>query len=53
MERKGEGGRQRGFFVSFGYTQDTEHECASFHGSTVFDPEAQARRGLAEVERTR
>src|SRR5205085_1692653 len=24
MEREGEGGRQRGFFVSFGYTNDAE-----------------------------
>jgi hypothetical protein len=26
MEREGEGGRQRGFFVSFGYTKDAEDE---------------------------
>jgi hypothetical protein len=31
MEREGEGGRQRGFFVSFGYTKDAEQECAAFH----------------------
>src|ERR1019366_10359614 len=50
IEREGEGGRdstelaevQRGFFVSFGYTKDAEHECAAFHGSTE----------LAEVKRT-
>jgi hypothetical protein len=34
MEREGEGGRQRGFFVSFGYTKDAEHECAAFHKRT-------------------
>ncbi len=30
MEREGEGGRHRGFFVSFGYTADAEQECAAF-----------------------
>jgi DNA modification methylase len=30
MEREGEGGRQRGFFVSFGYTKDAEDECRAF-----------------------
>ncbi len=30
MEREGEGGRQRGFFVSFGYSRDAEQECAAF-----------------------
>jgi hypothetical protein len=34
MEREGEGGRQRGFFVSFGYTKDAERECAAFHKRT-------------------
>ena len=34
MEREGEGGRQRGFFVSFGYTKDAEAECAAFHKRT-------------------
>jgi hypothetical protein len=34
MEREGEGGRQRGFFVSFGYTSDAEQECAAFHKRT-------------------
>jgi hypothetical protein len=34
MEREGEGGRQRGFFVSFGYTKDAEQECAAFHRRT-------------------
>ena len=42
IEREGEGGRdstalaevQRGFFVSFGYTKDAEHECAAFHKRT-------------------
>jgi hypothetical protein len=29
-----EGGRQRGFFVSFGYTKDAEQECAAFHKRT-------------------
>ena len=28
---KREGDRQRGSFVSFGYTKDAEHECAAFH----------------------
>ena len=27
-------GRQRGFFVAFGYTRDAEQECAAFHGRT-------------------
>lgn len=27
MEREGEGGRQRGFFVAFGYSRDAEQEC--------------------------
>jgi hypothetical protein len=31
MEREGEGGRQRGFFVAFGYSRDAEQECAAFH----------------------
>jgi DNA modification methylase len=34
MEREGQGGRQRGFFVSFGYTKDAEAECAAFHKRT-------------------
>jgi len=34
MEREGEGGRQRGFFVSFGYSRDAEQECAAFHKRT-------------------
>jgi hypothetical protein len=34
MEHEGEGGRQRGFFVSFGYTKDAETECAAFHKLT-------------------
>ena len=27
-------GRQRGFFVAFGYTRDAEQECAAFHKRT-------------------
>src|SRR5688500_377020 len=34
MEREGEGGRQRGFFVAFGYSTDAEQECAAFHKRT-------------------
>jgi site-specific DNA-methyltransferase (adenine-specific) len=34
MEREGEGGRQRGFFVSFGYTKDAELECAAYYKRT-------------------
>jgi hypothetical protein len=34
MEREGEGGRQRGFFVGFGYTKDAEQECAASHKRT-------------------
>ena len=34
MEREGEGGRQRGFFVSFGYSRDAHDECAAFHRRT-------------------
>jgi len=34
MEREGKGGRQRGFFVAFGYTADAERECAAFHKRT-------------------
>ena len=34
MEREGETGRQRGFFVAFGYTSDAERECAAFHKRT-------------------
>jgi site-specific DNA-methyltransferase (adenine-specific) len=34
MEREGQGGRQRGFFVAFGYTSDAERECAAFHKRT-------------------
>lgn len=30
MEREGEGGRQRGFFVAFGDTKDAEDECRAF-----------------------
>ena len=40
---RGRGGRQRGFFVAFGYSRDAEQECAAFHDST----------GLVEVKRTR
>jgi hypothetical protein len=29
-----EGGRQRGFFVSFGYAKDAEQECAALHKRT-------------------
>lgn len=34
MEREGEGGRRRGFFVSFGYTKDAEDECRAFFKRT-------------------
>jgi len=34
MEREGQGGRQRGFFVAFGYSRDAEQECAAFHKRT-------------------
>jgi len=34
MLREGEGGRQRGFFVAFGYSRDAEQECAAFHRRT-------------------
>ncbi len=34
MEREGENGRQRGFFVAFGYSRDAEQECAAFHRRT-------------------
>jgi hypothetical protein len=32
--REGEGGRQRGFFVSYGYTKDAEDECRAFFKRT-------------------
>ena len=32
--REGENGRQRGFFVAFGYSRDAEQECAAFHKRT-------------------
>jgi hypothetical protein len=34
MEREGEGGRQRGFFVAFGHSSDAKQECAAFHNRT-------------------
>ena len=34
MGREGEGGRSRGFFVAFGYSEGARRECAAFHGST-------------------
>src|SRR5439155_19374269 len=34
MEREGEHGRSRGFFVAFGYSRDAEQECAAFHKRT-------------------
>jgi hypothetical protein len=34
MMREGKGGRQKGFFVSFGYTHDAEQECAAFYKRT-------------------
>jgi len=34
MEREGEGGRKRGFFVAFGYSHDAVQECAAFHKRT-------------------
>jgi DNA modification methylase len=34
MEREGKSGRQRGFFVAFGYTADADRECAAFHKRT-------------------
>ena len=34
MLREGENGRQRGFFVAFGYSRDAEQECAAFHKRT-------------------
>jgi DNA modification methylase len=34
MEREGKGGRQRGFFVAFGYTSDAQRECAAFQKRT-------------------
>ena len=33
-QTRGEGGRQRGFFVSFGYTKDAHDECAAFYKRT-------------------
>jgi hypothetical protein len=34
IEREGEGGRQWGFFVSFGYTKDAHDESAAFYKRT-------------------
>ncbi len=34
MEREGKDGRQRGFFVAFGYSTDAQRECAAFHKRT-------------------
>jgi hypothetical protein len=34
MQREGENGRQRGFFVAFGYTRDAEAECNAFYQRT-------------------
>ena len=39
MEREGvnadgKSGRQRGFFVAFGYSEDAKRECAAFHKRT-------------------
>jgi DNA modification methylase len=34
MEREGEGGRQRGFFVAFSYSADAVQECARFYQRT-------------------
>ena len=34
MLREGKGGRQRGFFVAFGYSSDAERECAAFYKRT-------------------
>ena len=34
MLREGKDGRQRGFFVAFGYTKDAEDECAAFYKRT-------------------
>ena len=31
---KREGGRQRRFFVAFGYSEDAKRECAAFHKRT-------------------
>ena len=34
MEREGGGGRRRGFFVAFGYSEDARRECAAFFKRT-------------------
>ncbi len=34
MEREGENGRRRGFFVAFGYTRDAEAEAQAFYNRT-------------------
>ncbi len=34
MIREGENGRQRGFFVAFGYSEDAKRECTTFHKRT-------------------
>jgi hypothetical protein len=34
MEREGEGGRQRGFYVAFSYSSDAVQECSAFHKRT-------------------
>jgi hypothetical protein len=34
MEREREGVIQRGFFVAFGYSEDSKRECAAFHKRT-------------------
>ena len=33
-KRRSKDGRQRGFFVAFGYSRDAEQECAAFHKRT-------------------
>ena len=35
MLREGENGRQRGFFIAFGYSRDAEQECRHFISERV------------------
>ncbi len=50
MEREGEGGRQRGFFVAFGYSRDSEQECAAFHKRTGRENGTGPGKGKREVQ---
>ncbi len=50
MEREGENGRRRGFFVALGYTRDAEAEAQAFYNRTGWIIKLFAVREILDAE---